>query len=151
MSTARTWQPVVGHAAPDAAPLVVRLAAQTRGVAADCRNLPRYLAKYCAVVLAALGLLQIWQASGDGPMPAFRSLHPSKNLDPYRTSHPRSIFADTSNAARWQALAPAMAILDEVNPEVAAWVRRTHQTGKLQFHKLARAKSGPTGQLGERV
>jgi hypothetical protein len=148
MSTARTWQPAIGHARPDAS-LLDRLAAQTRGMVADCRNLPRYLAKYCAVILAALGLLQIWQAGGDGPMPTFRTLHPIKNLDPFRTSHPRCIFADTSNAARWQALAPALEILDEVNPDVADWVRRTQQAGKLHFHKRARSKSCSTGQLGE--
>jgi hypothetical protein len=95
------------------------------------------------------GLLQVWQASGDGPMPTFRCLHPARKLDPFCTSHPHCMYAETSDSARWQALAPALAILDEVNPEVAAWVRRSHRDGKLHFTKRARARGSATGQLGE--
>jgi Zn-dependent protease with chaperone function len=149
MSMARIWQPTLGRAAPREVSLLVRVRAQARDLAADCWNLPRYLVKYCMGVLAVFGLLQVWQASGDGPMPAFRSLHPAKQLDPFCTSHPRCMYAETSDSARWQALAPALAILDEVNPEVAAWVRGAHREGKLHFTKRARPRGRATGQLGE--
>lgn len=149
MSTAGAWQPAVGRVAPSDVSLLDRVGARTRHVAADCRNVPRYCMKYCVAVLAMFGLLQVWQASGDGPMPTFRCLHPAKKLDPFYTSHPQCMYAETSDSARWQAFGPALAILDEVNPEVAAWVRRTHRDGKLHFARRARARGSAIAQLGE--
>ena len=46
-------------------------------------------------------------------------------------------------------MTPALAILAEVNPEVAAWVRQTHQDGKLHFTNRAKRCASPTGQLAK--
>lgn len=59
MSAAGTWQPTAGYAAPGKVSLLRRIGARTRGVAADCRNMPRYCLKYGTVVLAMFGLLQL--------------------------------------------------------------------------------------------
>ncbi len=149
MSTAGAWHPVAAPATPGPASLVRRLGEQTRRIAADARNIPHYCLKYCVAVLAVFGLLQVWQAGGDGPIPTFHCLRPVAKLDPFHTSHSQCVFAETADSARWQALAPALAILAEVNPDVAAWVRQTHQDGKLSFTNRAKKSAGPTGQLAK--
>ena len=118
-------------------------------MAADGKHIPRYCFKYSVAVLAMFGLLQFWQASGDGEIPAFQVLHASSGLDPLRNSHPRCVFADTSDSTRWQALAPALTILAEVNPEVAQWVHQTHQNGKLHFTNRAKICEGSSCQLAK--
>jgi len=149
MSTAGAWQPAVGRAISDEVTLFRRVGVQVQCAAADCRNVPRYCVKYGVLVLAMFGLVQLWLATGDGPLPAFHTLRPATNLDPLRTSHRQCVFAQTDPAARWQALQPPLAILAEVNPEVAAWVRQTHAVGRLQFAQ--RATRGPSlfGQLAK--
>ena len=122
---------------------------QTRRMAADGKHVPRYCFKYGVAVLAMFGLLQLWQASGDGVMPAFQVLHSASGLDPLRTSHPQCIFADTSDSTRWQALTPALTILAEVNPEVARWVHQTRQEGKLIFTNCAKIGESSSNQLAE--
>jgi hypothetical protein len=129
--------------------LLGALGAQTRHLAAESKHVSWYCLKYGVTVLAVFGLLQFWQASGDGPIPAFDSLHHSAELDPFRTSHPQCMFAGTNDASRWQALAPALAILAEVNPDVAAWVRETHQEGKVLFSNHAKICDGSSGQLAK--
>ncbi len=74
MSTAGTWQPTTGYAPPENASLLQRVGVRARNVAADCRNVPRYGLKYGMAVLAIFGLLQLWQAGGDGPLPTFHRL-----------------------------------------------------------------------------
>jgi len=149
MSTAGSWQPAVQRVLPGEVSLLRRVGVQTRRVAVDCRNVPRYCLKYCVAVLAMFGLLQVWQAGGDGPIPAFHGLRPAAKLDPFRTSHPQCVFSQTTDQARWQGLTPALAILSEVNPEVAAWVRQTHQDGKLHFSRRAKGGANPFGQLAK--
>lgn len=148
MSTAGVWQPASGHLTPEKKiSLLRRVGGQTQRLAADCRNLPRYCLKYSVAVLAMFGVLQVWQAGGDGSIPTFRCLRPATNLDPLRTSHPECVFSQTADSTRWQALGPVMAILEEVNPEVARWVRDTRQNGKLTFTNRVKICAGPTGQL----
>jgi len=149
MSTAGTWQPTSGYAAPESVSLLQRVGVRTRSVAADCRNVPRYCLKYGTAVLAMFGLLQLWQASGDGPIPTFHSLRPAAGLDPLRTSHPQCVFSTPDDSNRWRALAPALAILSEVNPEVAAWVQQTRQDGKLHFAHRVKAGKHPVSQLAQ--
>lgn len=99
----------------------------------DSRNAPRYCLKYGVVVLALFGLTQVWQAGGDGPIPVFRVLSPLADLDPLHVSAPACIFAGTDAGTRRVALARALAILDEVHPDVAGWYRDTDRRGKLLF------------------
>ncbi|NLF70718.1 MAG: hypothetical protein GX575_16930 [Candidatus Anammoximicrobium sp.] len=149
MSAAGTWQPTTGYALPEEATLLRRIGVRARSVAADCRNAPRYCLKYGTAVLAIFGLLQLWQASGDGPIPTFHSLRPAAELDPFRTSHPQCVFSARDEAARWQGLMPAMAILSHVNPEVAAWIRQTRRDGKLHFAQGVKAGKHPVSQLAQ--
>ncbi len=149
MSIAGAWQPATGRVLPADVTLLGRVVSQAQCAVADCRNVPRYCLKYSVLVLAMLGLLQLWLATGDGPIPAFHALRPAANLDPRRTSHSECVFARTDEAARWQALGPALAILSEVNPAVADWVRRTREAGKLQFANRATQGPSPIGQLAK--
>ena len=105
----------------------------TRRLTEDVRNIPRYCLKYGVAVLALLGLTQVWQAGGDGPIAPFRTLSSEAQLTSQRVSSPRCMFARTDTGIRRTALAPALAILDEVHPDVALWVRDTDRRGKLQF------------------
>lgn len=147
MSAAGTWQPASGHVQPRKASLLCRFGAQALRLGADARNVPRYCLKYGVAVLAIFGALQVWQACGDGPIPAFHRLHPTARLDPLRISHPECLFAGAGDAARWQALAAALAILQEVNPEAADWVRHTRGDGRLVFTDRAKVSDGLAGQL----
>jgi hypothetical protein len=134
---------------PGTVSLLRRLGAPTRHIAADSRNIPHYCLKYGVAVLAMFGVLQLWQAGGDGPIPTFRGLHPATKLDPLRTSHPRCASGESADSTRWRALGPAMAILAEVNPEVARWVQATHQNGNLSFTDRERPCANATGQLAK--
>lgn len=149
MSAAGTWQPTAKRVVPEEVSFLRRLGAHVHGVTADCRNVPRYCLKYGVVVLAMFGLLQLWQASGDGPLPAYRCLSPAAGLDPLRTSHPQCVLAARDDAARWRALTPALAILSEVNPDVAAWVRQTRRDGKLHFARGVKGGPHPVSQLAQ--
>jgi hypothetical protein len=149
MSAAGAWQPVSDHVKARDVSVLRRVSAQTRRLAADGRNVPRYCFKYGVTVLAMFGLLQLWQAGGDGAIPTFKVLHPSSGVDPFRTSHPQCIFAEAGDSTRWQALAPALTILAEVNPEVARWVQETRQNGKLIFTNRAKIGESASSQLAK--
>jgi hypothetical protein len=99
-------------------------------------NVPRYVLRSLVGVAAVCGLLSLWGLHGDGAMPGMSSL---TRLDPYRFSSVHCIADETSAAARWNGLAPALAILDEVNPAVAGWVREKHRHGLLVFGGDCRA------------
>ena len=116
------------------------LARQTGSVVADIRNVPRYL--LCALTGAALicGLLSLWGLRGDGSIPR---MSPLGGLDPYRISSPRCIADETDAASRWNGLAPALAILDRVNPAVAKWMREKHAKGLVVFGERGNRDSVP--------
>lgn len=99
----------------------------------DTVNVPRYVLKNGILVLALLGLLQLWAVEGDGPMPAFNTFLPSVDLDPHRVSSPQCVFKATGDRARWSGLSPALAILAQANPEVARWAESLHAEGRLVF------------------
>ena len=99
----------------------------------DSLNVPRYCLKYGLVVLALFGLMQVWQAGGDGPISAFRTLPARADLDPLHVSAPGCMLARTEAGPRRAALAGALTLLDEVHPDVAGWLRDTDRQGKLRF------------------
>jgi hypothetical protein len=99
-------------------------------VGADLRSVPRYVIRYTVLVLALCGLLTLWESHGDGRIPG---LCPLRTGDPHRVSSLHCAAKGTSDDTRWQGLSAALAILDQVNPEVAAWVRRRHEAGALVF------------------
>ncbi len=98
----------------------------------ELRAVPGYALRWTVVILALLGGFSLWDAWGDGDIPGFGPLILA-DLDPHRVSSPHCILERSSDAERWCGLAPALAILDEVNPEVAAWVRDRQARGKLVF------------------
>jgi hypothetical protein len=113
---------IAGHRLPWRTPL-----------AEEVCNVPRYCLKYTVVVLALLGLTQIWQACGDGPIASFQNLSPASHLDPHKLSASACMLAGTDAQTRRAALEPALAILDEVHPDVSRWVRDTDARGRLLF------------------
>jgi hypothetical protein len=113
---------------------VGRFARELAGrVRADLHSVPRYLVRYTALVLALFGLLSLWEAHGDGRIPVFTSLLPPTGINPSRLSSLRCAVEGVSDEVRWQGLAPALKILDEVNPQVATWIRRNHADGSIAF------------------
>lgn len=102
------------------------------GTLADLRAIPGCVLRYFVALFALLGVFSLWDAYGDGTMPSFGPLIVA-DKDPHRVSSPHCIMDQASDEERWLALAPALAILDEVNPEVGAWVRDRHARGKLIF------------------
>jgi len=97
---------------------------------ADLRNVPRYVVRYTVLVLALVGLLGLWDAHGDGLIPG---MVPLRTIDPRPISAPQCAALGASDEARWQGLAAPLAILDQVNPQVAAWVREKHAEGGVVF------------------
>ncbi len=97
---------------------------------ADQRNIPRYVLRYSVVALALLGLVSLWEAHGDGRIPM---LFPLRSIDPGHVSSRHCAAKGVSEAVRWQGLAPALAILDQVDPPVADWVRQRHVEGAILF------------------
>lgn len=116
---------------------------------ADLRNIPRYVIRYIVILLALFGLLSLWTAYGDGPLPAFTDLLPSSPLVPSRVSSVHCMAEGASEETRWLGLAPALAILDEVNPEVASWVRQKHEAGQLVFTDRYRSEDGKMPPLAK--
>ena len=104
----------------------------SRRVVAELRAVPAYLARYATLVLALLGLLSLWDAHGDGQVPAMVPLMATQK-DPHDVSAARCAEQGTSDSDRWQGLAAALAILDDVNPQVASWVRDRREHGALVF------------------
>ncbi|MCY2995033.1 MAG: hypothetical protein NTY19_45300 [Planctomycetota bacterium] len=80
-------------------------------------------------------------------MAPFRTLSSAAPLAPHRVSASRCMFARTAAGARRTALAPALAILEEVSPDVALWVRDTDRRGKLQFVDSWKMPSDGSGCL----
>ncbi len=97
---------------------------------ADLRNAPRYVLRYAVIVLAVFGLLSLWEAQGDGRIPG---MLPLRTIDPRQVSAPQCAALGAGDEARWQGLAPALAILDQVNPQVASWLRQKHDEGRVVF------------------
>jgi len=110
---------------------ILRLSDQVlHRLGADLRSVPRYLIRYTILVLALCGLLNLWESQGDGRIPG---LCPLRTLDPHRVSSLPCAAGGTSDDRRWQGLSAALAILDQVNPEVASWVRQRRQSAALVF------------------
>jgi hypothetical protein len=119
-----TWG---GRSRPPVSQMLLR---QGRAVADDLRNVPRYALRALVGVAAVCGLAGLWAAHGDGKLPG---MLPLCGLDPYRISSADCVEPATTADARWQGLAPALAILDRVNPEVARWLRQKHRDGLVLF------------------
>lgn len=103
-----------------------------RALAADLRSVPRYLVRYSVVVLALFGALSLWDARGDGRISRLIPLmDPAK--DPCRISSPACATMGATDSQRWLGLAPTLAILDDVNPQAAAWIRERHDSHALVF------------------
>jgi hypothetical protein len=102
-------------------------------LSADVRNTPRYLVRYSILVLAIFGGLSIWDAHGDGRIPIFVSLLPGCGINPAHIPGAPCSERGTSAAVRWQGLSSSLKILDEVNPEIAKWVRQRQDAGAVVF------------------
>jgi hypothetical protein len=114
---------------------------QSKIVAGDLRNIPRYVLHALLGVAAVCGLMSLWGSHGDGKMPGMSSL---SGLDPYRISSAHCIADETTAEARWRGLSPALAILNNVNPAVAKWVREKHDSGLLLFANECQTPADPT-------
>jgi hypothetical protein len=113
------------------------LAKHSRIAADDLWNIPRYVLRALIGLAIICGLLSLWGSSGDGPMPG---MCPLSGLDPYRISSAACLDQETTTESRWRGLAPALAILDQVNPTVATWVREKHDNGRVMFGDEYRTK-----------
>ena len=100
--------------------------------ATELRNVLHYLLRYSVVVLALLGLLSLWEAHGDSCVPDMVPLMGGEK-DPNRFSALHCAKQGASDNDRWRGLTFALAILDDVNPQVADWVREMHARGRLVF------------------
>jgi transcriptional regulator with GAF, ATPase, and Fis domain len=98
------------------------------------------------MVLALLGLLGLWEAQGDGWIPA---MMPLRTIDPRAVSAPHCAVPGIGDEARWQGLAAALSILDQVNPQVATWLRQKHEQGRVVFSDSYRAEGNKHGSLAE--
>ncbi len=114
---------------------------------ADGRNLPRYVVRYTVVVLALTGVVGLWEACGDGRIPMVVPLRTP--IDPHHVSSAACAAEGTSDAVRWRGLAPVVAILDEVDPQVAAWVRQCHDRGAIVFSDDYAGKPGKPGAFAK--
>lgn len=101
--------------------------------AADARNTPRYLVRYSVVVLALIGLIGILDAHGDGPIPYFVSLLPTKNLDPNLCTTRECAEKGVVAAERWKGLSRPLKILHQVNPEIAKWLQEQNSRGAIVY------------------
>jgi hypothetical protein len=116
------------------------LVRQSTIAADDLRNIPRYGLRALIGMVVVYGLLSLWGLHGDGKMP---SMSPLSRLDPYRISSVKCIADETTAEARWNGLSPALAILDQVNPVVAKWVREKHDRGLMMFGDECRRRPDP--------
>ena len=106
-------------------------------------------ATYAGRCPGSVGLLSLWEARGDGKLPSMSPLAPSAGLDPYAFSSAGCVAEQTTAAVRWKGLAPALAILDRVNPAVAGWVREKHAHNALLFRDDYRAKGEQASRPGQ--
>ena len=122
------------------------LVRQTRIAAGDLRNIPRYVLRALIGVAVVCGLLNLWGSHGDGKMPG---MSPLSGLDPYRISSAHCIAGRDDCGSPLEGLSPALAILDEVNPAVAKWVREKHDNGLVVFGDECRTKADPMAASGQ--
>lgn len=106
------------------------LVRQGRMVANDLRNIPRYALRTLMGIAVVFGLSSLWALHGDGQIPG---ISPLSTLDPYRISSAHCVLKETTSEARWNGLAPALAILDKINPAIAKWMREKHDKGHIAF------------------
>ena len=119
---------------------------QGKIAAGDLRNIPRYVLRTLIGVAVVCGLLSLWGLHGDGTLPG---MSPLSGLDPYRISSAHCIAHETAAEARWKGLAPALAILDRVNPAVAKWVREKHQSGRVLYDDKYQTTGDPGTALAK--
>jgi hypothetical protein len=119
---------------------------QSKMVLADLRNIPRYTFHALAALLLVCGLVCLWASQGDGPIPGMTPLF---GLDPYRISAAACTEGGTPATVRWKGLAPALTILEQVNPAVAAWVRGKHDQGLIVFGDDEQTKCDPKAALAK--
>jgi hypothetical protein len=117
-----------------------------RRAARDSRNVPRYVARYAVIVLAFFGLIGLWEAQGDGWIPP---MMPLRTINPRMTSAPHCAVPGTGDEIRWQGLAAPLAILDQVNPQVASWLREKNARGRIVFTDSYRGQGDEHGSLAE--
>ena len=129
------WQ-LLGH-------LLLR---QGKIAAGDLRNIPRYVLRTLVGVAVVCGLLSLWGLHGDGKLPG---MSPLSGLDPYHISSADCIACETAAEARWKGLSPALAILDQVSPAVAKWVREKHQSGLVLYDDKYQTKGDPDTALAK--
>jgi hypothetical protein len=122
------------------------LVRQSRIAAGDLRNIPRYVLHALIGVAVVCGLLSLWVSHGDGKIPV---MSPLSDLDPYRISSAHCIGDAASAETRWKGLSPALAILDNVNPTVAKWLRDKHDNGLVVFGDEYRTTGDPQGALAK--
>ena len=122
------------------------LVRQGRIAAADLRNIPHYVLRTLIGMAAVCGLLSLWGLHGDGQMPG---MSPLSGLDPYCISSAHCVVDQPAAEARWNGLSPALAILDQVNPAVAKWVREKNDNGLVMFGDKYRINSDPEAALAK--
>lgn len=109
------------------------LPGQTIGrIGAELLCVPRYVVRYSIVVLALLGLLSLWEVQGDSHVPTMVPWMGTEK-EPNRFSGLCCAEPGVSDGERWGVLSGSLAILDDVNPQVANWVREKHDCGGLVF------------------
>lgn len=101
-------------------------------IASELRSATRYVFRYSVILLALLGLVSLWESRGDSQVPKMVPLMGTAK-DPNRFSALGCAEQGVGDDQRWQGLAASLAILDDVNPKVAAWVRERHDCGRLVF------------------
>jgi len=122
------------------------LVRQGRTAAGDVRNIPRYVLRALIGFAVACGVLSLWAAHGDGKLPG---MTPLSGLDPYRISSTHCIEGAADAETRWKGLLPALAIVDQVNPAVAKWVREKHDRGLVVFGDDYRTTTDFVGALAK--
>lgn len=106
-------------------------------------------ARNCFILLlAAIGGGQVYNtAVGDGRMPRLNALDTTSTVvqDKLNTNTTQHLVAQESvdPETYWQAMQPAMEILEEVSPEIAAWVRQKQDTQKIVYGQPMIGGDGP--------
>jgi hypothetical protein len=122
------------------------LTKQRRAFVRDLRNIPRYILRVLSVLLVLCGMVELWTCLGDGKLP---SMSPLVGIDPYPISSADCTAEGISAERRWNGLAPALDILDRINPVVARWVREKHKNNLLVFCDEYRLKDEMTPALAK--
>ncbi len=93
-------------------------------IVVELGHVPRYVVRYSVAVLALLGLFSLWDAHGDSHVPAMVPLMGTEK-DPHLHSGLSCAEPGVRDRERWHALSAPLAILDDVNPQVAGWERKS--------------------------